>query len=319
MKPKIQFDIKTIATLVAIVLIALASFTIFYPVDLGTDGKVFEIKEGSGLSEVAGNLKSEDLIRSKYIFIFYTLALGQDKNLKAGKYNLPAKISIHDILYILSEGLSEHDDVEVTIPEGMNVWEIDKVFSASGLTKSGEFANVAVGLEGQLFPDTYKFKKDATVEDIIERMTSNFSSKTKDVYSEDLIIASMLEKEAKTKEDMELVAGVIHRRLGLDMLLQIDATVAYGACLKTPSNRLCDVTLVGIANELKIDGPYNTYQRKGLLPGPISNPGLQAIQAAQNPKKSDSLYYLSTRDGSQIIYSKTADEHLRNRKKYLGF
>jgi len=106
------------------------------------------------------------------------------------------------------------------------------------------------------------------------------------------------------------------------MLLQIDATVAYGWCLRRwlpmSSTANCDVTQAPIALEIKTDGPYNTYTRPGLPEGPIGNPGLQALEAAKHPKASDYLYYLSTRDGSDIIFSKTLDEHLKNRAKYLG-
>ena len=106
------------------------------------------------------------------------------------------------------------------------------------------------------------------------------------------------------------------------MPLQIDATVIYGACRRKMAEikftKNCEVTFQGPAIEIKIDGPYNTYTRKGLPPGPISNPGLKAIEAALNPTASNYLYYLSTRDGSQMIYSKTAGEHVANRRKYLG-
>ena len=121
---------------------------------------------------------------------------------------------------------------------------------------------------------------------------------------------------------MALVSGIIQKRLQLKMPLQIDATVAYGWCLRRwlpmSNNRTCDVTQAPIATELKVDGPYNTYARVGLPPAPISNPGLQALEAAAHPKTSSYLYYLSTRDGSQIIYAKTAAEQQANRAKYLG-
>jgi UPF0755 protein len=129
----------------------------------------------------------------------------------------------------------------------------------------------------------------------------------------------MLEKEAKTSHDMALVAGIIYKRMEIGMLLQIDATVAYGWCLRSAGlGRDCDVTQAPIALELGIDGPYNTYLRAGLPAGPISNPGIQALEAAANPSTSDYLFYLSTRDGSRIIYAETHEEHLQNRREHLG-
>ena len=121
---------------------------------------------------------------------------------------------------------------------------------------------------------------------------------------------------------MKLVSGIIKKRLELGIPLQIDAAVIYGACRRIAEEgnwiRNCNVTFQGPAIEIKIEGPFNTYIYKGLPPAPISNPGLQAIEAALNPTPSDYLYYLSTRDGSQMIYSKTPGEHAANRRKYLG-
>lgn len=315
---------KIIATSVAIILVVYASYIIFYPIKV--ESQEVQISEGVGVKGIARILANNGVIGNKYIFLLYVTALGEDKNLKAGNYKFEGRISMNDVVYVLSRGRSEDGDIRVTIPEGMNVWEIDKVFAKAELIASGVFAKAAIDYEGRLFPDTYRLKKDADVQDIISRMAENYLSKTKGISEDKIIIASMLEKEAKTKEDMKIVAGIIHKRLGMDMLLQVDATVAYGACrnnhqlsLINDNYQYCDIALVPIASEIKIDGPYNTYTRKGLPPGPISNPGLDAIEAALNPTETDFLYYLSTRDGSRIIYSKTAEEHLQNRRKYLGF
>ena len=104
------------------------------------------------------------------------------------------------------------------------------------------------------------------------------------------------------------------------MPLQLDATVAYGACLRRflINEKNCDVTQIGVANEIKIDSAYNTYTRAELPRGPISNPGMAAIRAAKNPKSSDYLYYLSAKDGT-TIFAKTSAEHEANRRKYLGY
>ena len=121
---------------------------------------------------------------------------------------------------------------------------------------------------------------------------------------------------------MGLVGGVIRNRLAKKMPLEIDATVSYGVCLRkfTAGNfkKDCDVSQIGVGAEIRIDSPYNSYKRSGLPPGPIANPGITAIQAVLNPKQSDYFYYLSTRDGSQMIFSKTGAEHAANRRKYLG-
>jgi UPF0755 protein len=151
-----------------------------------------------------------------------------------------------------------------------------------------------------------------------------------------VIVASMLEKEVRSEKDMRLVAGIIKKRLALGMKLELDATVAYGVCfgpalapksqnvealiapVKTsvPVLAYCDVSQADIVDNLKVDSLYNSYTRKGLPTGPISNPGLQAISAALNPLPSQYLYYLSAKDGT-TIYAKTGAEQERNRVKYL--
>ncbi len=329
-------NIKTIAMSVAVILVLFILIEIFYPFNIGDHyDRITEIKEGSNLTEIASMLKAEGIIKNKPIFIVYVTALGEDENLKAGEYNFTSRVSMYQVVNVLTGNFAKHDDIQVTIPEGMNVWEIDEVLTKAGFVMKGEFVNTAIGSEGYLFPDTYRFKRNVSVEEIIDKMIENFDFKTGsvtepyfknmgDLESHNIIvIASILEKEAKTEEDMRIVSGIIKNRLEVPagMLLQIDATVAYGACLREfkSNGRLCDVTQIGLAKEINIDGPYNTYMRMGLPPGPISNPGLKAIQAALNPKETDYLYYLSTRDGSQIIYSKTASEHLQSRRKYLGF
>ncbi|MEK7138826.1 MAG: endolytic transglycosylase MltG, partial [Patescibacteria group bacterium] len=254
--------------------------------------------------------------------------------LKAGRYIFKPGDNLLTVVHLIASGLAESEDILVTIPEGFNIWEIDQKFNQVGLIGKGGISRNFIHKEGHLFPDTYRFKKGTNPEGIVSKMEENYFKKGGTRSDEVIIIASLLEKEAKTKEDMELVAGIIYKRLKLGIPLQVDASVSYGWCLRNFEisvyplrSRLseasrnigyCDVAQAPLALEIKIDGPYNTYIRLGLPPGAISNPGFVALEAAQNPKSSDYLYYLSTRDGNQIIYSKTASEHSANRNKYLG-
>ncbi len=292
----------------------------------------FIVQEGDGLSKVARLLAGENLVRSRYIFLLYTMAMGKEKGLQAGKYLLSKGMSTAEIAQVLSEGLAEHDDLVVTVPEGFNAWEIDRRLVEMGLISAGEFFAKAQSLEGQLFPDTYRLKRnqesgvmnqgETLIVELLAKMRQNFETKAGQVSTEQLIVASMLEKEVQKAEDMALVAGIIYKRLEIKMLLQIDASVAYGACLEEFKEeslkfKSCDVTQVNLIKWIKIDGPYNTYLRGGFPAGPIANPGLRAIHAARQPLASDYFYYLSARDG-QTIFSKTAEEHVKNRAKYLG-
>src|SRR3989344_1290363 len=330
--PKLLKSVKSkIIAVSAIILLFCLFLIMYFPVKANQIEVVIE--KGQGLAEISQILRDGGVIRSRWLFMLYVRLTKEDRNLKAGTYIFDGATNMSKVVNVLTEGLSQPDDIEVLIHEGSNVWDIDQILANKGVIRLGEFSDKFYLKEGYLFPDTYRFldpqKEKITIEAIGDKMFNNFDSKTKDVFKglsliqqrEIIILASMLEKEAKIEQDMRMVAGIIRKRMELGMLLQIDATVTYGACLRqyNLSGKLCDVTLVGVANEIKIDGLYNSYIRKGLPPGPISNPGLKAIAAASDPKDSDYLYYLSTRDGSQIIYSKTADEHLRNRRKYLGF
>jgi len=313
---------------------SVVTYLVYAPVIRGDSSPVeVNIESGDGLKIVAGKLYNLGLIRSESLLVLYVKVRGDEDSLKAGRYLFSRSMNIPVIVLSVVSGNSETEDTEITIPEGLNVWEIDQKLVQSGLILEGEFSSKYYQEEGYLFPDTYRLnsREDTKIDlrELREKMKSNFEKKVFGAYKSlaendgsYLVIASILEKEAKTEEDMRLVSGIIQNRLSIGMPLEIDSAVVYGACVresvKTNYTKNCDVTFQGPAVEIKIDSPYNTYMRKGLPLGPISNPGLKAIEAALNPKASDYLFYLSTRDGSQIIYSKTSAEHGANRRKYLG-
>lgn len=331
-----------IAILVAIAVIGILVFvflSLISPIERGDTSRMeINIEKGDSLNVIAAKLDSAGVIRSKFLFVAYSRIVGQSNYLQAGRYIFSKSLNIPTIISFIVTGKSEPTDSRVLIPEGYNIWEIDERLVYLKLIKEGGFAARYFEDEGYLFPDSYRLKERGTAdlaselvtEELREKMRINFNEKTASLLGglslaevrETITIASILEKEARAEKDMKLVSGIIRNRIKLGMLLQVDATVIYGACMRKSIqnnfSRNCDVTFQGPAIEIKIDGPYNTYTRKGLPPGPIANPGLQAIEAALNPTDSDYLYYLSTRDGSQMIYSKTAGEHVANRRKYLG-
>ncbi len=279
------------------------------------------IPDGTGASGVARILEREGIVRHRIGFLSYAILTGKTGSLQAGTYHLCSCQSVPSLVDAIADGDALPDDYRLTIPEGTNIWGLDALLLRLGITPlAGEFSGAYHEREGRLFPETYRFSRGVRPADVAVRLGDEFVSRAGGYTSQQVIIASILEKEAKTADDMALVAGIIQRRLGLDMALQIDATVAYGWCVRSRGyDRFCDVTQAPIATEITIDGPYNTYTRTGLPAGPISSPGLRALHAAAHPEESDFLYYLSTRDGSEIIYAKTLDEHLQNRAKYLGF
>ncbi len=300
------------------------------PVALSGVERVFVVQSGWGGGRIASELHAAGLIRSPLAMIIATNLTDTGDKLQAGSYLLAPTMTTREIVERIAAGAALSSDITVTIPEGMNVWEIDALLASRKLIVPGSFARQSYQGEGRYFPDTYRFSasvasgsrdfNDATR--YITAFRSHFNVVAEKYTEEQIVIASMLEKEAKTAEDMRIVAGIIAQRRQLGMLLQIDATVGYGWCLARwmpmSSTANCDVTQAPIVYEIKKDGPYNTYMRLGLPVGPIANPGMVALDAAATPQKSDYLYYLSTRDGSELIYSKTLEEHNRNRAKYLG-
>ena len=174
----------------------------------------------------------------------------------------------------------------------------------------------SASLEGYLFPDTYRFFKDAKLPDVVNKMIANLENKlTSDLKMaiknssfttyEVLTMASLIEKEVKSDSDREIVSGILWKRLKAKIPLQVDATLVYITGRKEISDA-----------DKKINSPYNTYYYRGLPKGPISNPGLSAIRAAVFPENSPYWYYLSAKDG-QTIFSQTLEEHNRNKAIYL--
>lgn len=305
--------------------------------------KNFIVREGEGIKKIADNLLQEHIICSDYYFEAYVwLKGGRQLHLQAGEYELSPSMNIIEIVEKISGGDIVSSDIWVTIPEGFSIKKIDARLAANGLVKKGEFAsyisaeaNIAYlknkynydflsgeeqSLEGYLFPDTYKFKKEVSLEDITIKILDNFDNKLnstlrREIKSQNksireiIILASIVQNEVLSKDDMEKVASVFYNRLEIGQALQSDATVNYITEDNNPMPTLDD---------LQIDSPYNTYRYAGLPPGPISNPGLDAIKAAVYPAETNYFYFLNPQDGSGVtIFSKTLEEHNINKAKYL--
>jgi UPF0755 protein len=299
---------KGFFTFLFLILLAVFFFCwgIFIPKDKAGKEKIFSIEKGQGLFEIGKNLEKERLIKSKIFFDFYVILIRKEKNLQAGKYFLSSSMNIPQIAQKIISG--DIAKVKVTIPEGFTVREIEERL---GIELPGD------NLEGYLFPDTYYFPIDVSGEEVVKIMRENFEKKISP-YKEEIeksgktiqeiiIIASLIEKEVKTKEEKKLVSGILWKRLKNGIPLQVDATITYITGKKTAKISLED---------LQIDSPYNTYKYKGLPPGPICNPGLESILAALYPKDSDYWYYLSTPDGKTLFF-KTLEEHNLAKAKYL--
>ena len=213
----------------------------------------------------------------------------------------------------------------VTIPEGFNVYQIDKALSDALVVRSGDFVAYASehNVEGFLFPDTYQFASGENASSVAQTFVDNFNRKAQPLFASSaapnegktLILASILEKEVQSAADQHIVAGILEKRLAAGMPLDVDATVCYAKQVKNPT------TLVNCASlapaDFKLDSPYNTYLYRGLPPGPIGNPGTSSIEAAQNPKISQYWYYLSDPATGKTIYAATLAGQEANQAKYL--
>jgi len=284
--------------------------------------EVFVIRRGESLDSIAKRLKEEGLIRSSLAFKIVVYTQGLRGKIQAGSFHLNPGWNLYEIVQTLTLGT---EDIWLTFPEG---WRKEEFAQRLAANLEGfdieEFLSLTKDLEGYLFPDTYLIPKSATPSAIIKILTNNFEKKTKDlkITYQDLILASILEREVKHEEERPLVAGILIKRLKEGWPLQVDATVQYGLATKQFSN-LAIEQLNGFdwwpkitKDDLGIDSPYNTYKYKGLPPTPICNPGLGAIKAVLNPLATDYWFYLSDEEG-KIHFAKTLEEHQENIIKYL--
>lgn len=268
------------------------------------------IEPGEGVNQISRNLKDQGLLGSMLVFETYVWLIGSEGKLQAGVHELQPGMPVVALTYALVSG-SALNEVTITIPEGYTLKQIGEVVTANFDISSAEWEAASAGLEGYLFPDTYRFFPDATAEEIVGKMRQTMDSRIAEFNIENvhetLTLASIIEREVRDPEDMKLVADIFLRRLSIGMALQADSTVNYVTGGDSPAISLDD---------RDIDSPYNTYKYPGLPPGPISNPGLPAIGAAIAPKANDYWYFLTTPEG-EVIYAATYEEHLQNKQQYL--
>ncbi len=316
-KRPVRILLATVLTLVLSV--AFFSFYLLPPSQFPT-GKIITIKKGLSLFEVSLIFEKERLVRSRALFEFCTIISGGEKSVIAGEYLFKERISACAIATRVIKGIFGISVIKITIPEGTsNQGIIDiivKSIPAFDINTKRSINEVRMH-EGYLFPDTYFLPLTVTRSDVVEVMNSNFQKQIEPLMPgisaslrslhDIIIMASILEKETKTKEDQSLVSGILWKRISLGMPLQVDATFYY--LLGKTSSELTQA-------DLKMESEYNTYKNKGLPVGPIGNPGINTIRAAIYPKESPYLYYLSDKQ-DVIHYAKNFEEHRANKAKYL--
>jgi UPF0755 protein len=293
------------------------------PPDFPTN-QVITIAKGKTFAEVAGEFENESLIRSAFLFESLAWLFGKQAEVKAGEYFFEKKLNALELMEKITSDSYRNNLTKITIPEGYNLRDIGLLFEDRGiwpaeeLWKAAGFPATENSKEGYLFPDTYYLPITISPQSLTEIMLETFNKKVvqelgADIknsgrsLSEIIKMASILEEEAMTKEDREIISGILWKRLDKGMALQVDAVFPY-----IIGKNSFELTL----EDLKIDSPYNTYLYKGLPPTPITNPGLGSIKAALYPSETEYWYYLSDKK-SKVHYSVTYEEHLRKKEKYL--
>ena len=291
------------------------------PISSETKNKIFVVNEGDGVQLISQNLKKNGFIKNEYAFLIYTLFNRQNKKLQSGTFRLSASLSVPEIIKKLSSG--GVSDYWLKIIDGTRIEEIAKLFP-SGLTfNSQDFLTKYKIKEGYFFPDSYLIPSYFSLDQTVDIITKNFDKKlaqakegsTSSMIDEDvLILASLLEREGKSVESKQKVAGIIINRLNQNMPLQIDATAQYAR--DSVSKNITTYWQPVDKQDLQINSSFNTYKNQGLPPRPICNPGYNSLFAAYHPVESNYLYYITGKDG-KMYYATTLEEHNSNIAKYL--
>lgn len=278
---------------------------------------LFPVLEGATLNQISQRLYNQGYILSPFWFKTVARILYGGSSIKAGDYFFSEPDNTFTIASRLASGNFGLEPEKITIPEGLNVFQMAEILSKQFPQFDPE-GFVREAPEGYLFPDTYFFLPNVKAREIVVAMKQNFDRQLVNVKEdvekfgkplEDVIkMASIVEEEARSFEVRQTIAGILWKRLKIGMPLQVDASFAY-------VNGKNSFTLT--TEDLREDSPYNTYTNKGLPPTPITNPGLEAIQATVTPIETKYLYFLTDKNGV-MRYAVDYEGHLKNRRLYLG-
>ncbi|MCZ6784876.1 MAG: endolytic transglycosylase MltG [Proteobacteria bacterium] len=304
--------------------------SLLLPVFAGADAptQVFAVARGATLGAVARALEDAGLVRSERAVRWYARFDGVANGVKAGEYELSPDLSTQQVLERITSGRVLA--YPVVLPEGIRMTEIAQRLAEQDLCDPREFLAAAQNaelvaalgieggtLEGYLFPETYRIPRGLPAEEIARSMVLQFQKVWREIgplaeelgmsTAEVVTLASIVEKETAAAEERPLIAAVFLNRLRRGMRLETDPAVIYG--IADFDGNLRRVHLEDTGN------PYNTYQFKGLPPGPIASPGADALRAVVEPAQSDYLYFVSRNDGTHE-FSRTYREHVNAVNRY---
>ncbi len=317
-------------------LILLQTKDLTLPVDPTGQVVNLTIDPGESVPSITGKLWEGGLISNPGVFRSYLQYSGLDVRLKAGAYKLNPAMSPIEIAQAIQSSISA--DVTLTILPGWRAEEIANALPSSGFNISPEEFLAGVGthpegysfssclandsLEGYLFPGSYTLPRESTLNDLLNQILTNFETQVNaELHAgfahqgldicQAVTLASMIQREAIVEDEMPQIASVFYNRLSTASVLASDPTVQYALGYNQDQGTWWTNPLS--LEDLQVDSPYNTYLHAGLPPGPISNPGLAALEAVAFPAQTPYYYFRAACDGSgRHLFSETFDEHLAN-------
>jgi UPF0755 protein len=280
---------------------------------------IVNIPAGQTGKQVSEILQNDGVVRSAFVFRIMATLQGHERDLHAGDYLFTEPLDVFHVARTIGIGAFGLEPLKIRVGEGETVRQMATIFSIELQDFNAQnFLTLATPLEGYLFPDTYYFLPNADENTVIESMRQDFDLQVAAIQpqieafghplSDDVIMASIVEREANNTKDRQMIAGVLWNRLARGMPLQTDVTFLY-TLGKTDSQ----LTM----SDLKNPSVYNTYAHKGLPPGPIGSPSLDSLLATVTPTKSNYLYYLADSNGVTHYCANFACQQA-NEREYLG-
>lgn len=274
------------------------------------------IKKNLTVKQIAAVLKENKIIPSSHVFIYIVKFINAEKKIKHGKYKMYFSLTSLPTIVKLVKGPKK---IKVTIPEGFTTEQIvERLVAKNVVNDAIEFVTYvrSKNLDGFLFPETYFFYEGQPVEEVVGKMVEQFYKKYKPEFTlrayeikfttyQVVILASIIEKEAKSFEEKQMVSAVFHNRLKKGWNLESCATVRYA---------LKKFKLPLTYKDIQVDSKFNTYKHFGLPPAPICNPGIDSIKAVLYPAKTDAMFFY-TPDNNTHIFSKYYKQHLERQKQ----
>lgn len=331
-------------------LVAIAYLLIVYPGrPMDGPGRSFEFVMGDSLEAVSAGLAEEKVIASAFVYAAYHRLITGNSQLREGRVLLARNLPPEEVLRRITLGRGPVPR-RVVIPEGQTRFGVAEILEREGICGAAEFLVAtsapppsveAPSREGYLFPDTYEFREQTAAEDVVSRLYNNYEARTDALFEahadslaalerelgmdkhDVLVLASVVEREAGVAEERPIIAGVFLNRLRSDTFrprhrLQADPTVAYGCEAEPARAPSCENYAGRISRAMLNDSAnrYNTYRHGELPPGPIANPGIEAIEAVLDPEPHDYLYFVA-RGGGRHAFAADLDTHNANVERYL--